>query len=232
MVTISSVVETTAVLSDDQNKRYEYTKAFKNENGKKVLLIMLNASGNSLIHTMDNTTNLTISNLAEMGYTTITIWNLFPQIVTKLNCKNIELDNDNFSYLKVLLKKRYDSIVIGWGSSLSSNKIVKQAKAQVNELLKPYEESLVQIEDKSGKYKDKNIHPLFAGLYFNHQWKLGVYKIPEEQKEVKIDGGGEKKGDDERGKDMDNKPGRKIKPGEVAAMYAEHEIETGGTDTK
>lgn len=232
MVTISSVVETTAVLSDEQDKRYEYTKVFKNEKGKKVLLIMLNASGNSQIHTMDNTTNLTISNLAEMGYTTITIWNLFPEITAKINCKKIVLDKDNLNYLKALLKKKFDTIVIGWGSSLASNKTVKQAKVQVHELLKPYKESLVQIEDKTAKYKDKNIHPLFAGLYFNHQWNLGVYRIPEEQKEDTANNGKVKKGDEGSGKNVDNKPDRKFKQGEVLAMYAEHENETGGTDAK
>lgn len=230
MVTISSVVETTAVLSDEQDKRYEYTKVFKNEKGKKVLLIMLNASGNSLIHTMDNTTNLTISNLAEMGYTTITIWNLFPEITAKINCKSIVLDNDNLNYLKVLLKKKFDTIVIGWGSSLSSNKTVKQAKAQVHQLLKPYKESLVQIEDKTGNCKNKNIHPLFAGLYFNHQWSLETYRIPEEPKEGKANQIRSRKGDGDSGKNMDNQPDRKFKQGEVLAMYAEHENETGGTD--
>lgn len=230
MVTISSIVETTAVLSDEQNKRYEYTKVFKNEKGKKVLLIMLNASGTSQIHTMDNTTNLTISNLSELGYSTITVWNLFPLITAKLNSKNVVLDNDNFNYLKNLLKKKYDSIVIGWGTSLSTNKIVKQAKEQAYKLLKPYEKVLVQIEDNSGKYN--NSHPLFAGLYFNHQWTLGKYNIPDTESKSNADNQKEKKENSNDGKNMDAGSSGTIKQGEVLAMYAEHEAETSGTDSE
>lgn len=230
MVTISSIVETTAVLSDEQDKRYEYTKVFKNEKGKKVLLIMLNASGTNQIHTMDSTTNLTISNLSELGYSTITVWNLFPLITAKLNSKNVVLDNDNFNYLKNLLKKKYDSIVIGWGTSLSTNKIVKQAKEQVHKLLKPYEKVLVQIEDNSGKYN--NSHPLFAGLYFNHQWTLGKYNIPDTEFKSNADNQKEKKENSNDGKNMDAESSGTIKQGEVLAMYAEHEAETSGTDSE
>lgn len=248
MVTISSVVETTAVLSEEQDKRYEYTKLFKNEKGKTVLLIMLNASGNNQIHAMDNTTNLTINNLSELGYTTVTVWNLFPEITAKLNPKNVSVDDDNLNYLKSLLKKKFDTVVIGWGSSFSTNSKVVSAKEKVHMFLKPYEDSLVQIEDKAGRYKGKGVHPLFAGLYFNHEWVLSKYIIPEpvkkaskeketvEDKKEPMEDRKEPVEDKKEvarvEKNVEGKPDRKTKQGEWSAMYANHEIETSGTHTE
>lgn len=57
MKTISSITETKVILSDEGDKRYEYTKVMGKEKGKEILLILLNASGNSNINTMDTTTN-------------------------------------------------------------------------------------------------------------------------------------------------------------------------------
>lgn len=235
MKTISSITETKVVLSDDGDKRYEYTKILGKEKGKAILLLMLNASGNSNINTMDTTTNLTVNNLAELGYTTITVWNLFSIITSKLNSHNIILDDDNFNYLRELMKRKFDTILIGWGNSFSVSKKVNQAKAQVHEIVRPYADILVRIEDTEKKHTGKSIHPLFAGLYFNHKWELVKYTLPEPEVKIEEAPAETKEGQKEEkghGENLAVKPDRKNKQKEKVSHSADGTNQTGSTDNE
>lgn len=235
MKTISSITETKVVLSDEGDKRYEYTKILGKEKGKAILLIMLNASGNSNINTMDTTTNLTVNNLAELGYTTITVWNLFPIITSKLNSLNIILDDDNFNYLREIIKRKFDTILIGWGNSFSVSKKVNQAKAKVHDILRPHADILVRIEDTDKKHTGKSIHPLFAGLYFNHKWELVKYTLPEPEaktEETPAETKEEQKEEKEHGENLAAKPDRKNKQKEKASHDADGTNQTGSTDNE
>lgn len=232
MKTISSITETKVILSDEGDKRYEYTKVMGKEKGKEILLILLNASGNSNINTMDTTTNLTVNNLTELGYTTITVWNLFPIITTKLNSQNIILDDDNFNYLRELIKRKFDTILIGWGNSFSVSKKVNQAKAKVHDILRPHADILVKIEDTEKKHTGKSIHPLYAGLYFNHKWELVKYTVPEPEaktEEISAETKEKEKEKKEHGEDLAAKPDRKNRQKEKASQGTDSKNQTGSS---
>lgn len=181
MINQSIKLQTTFVLSDDEVKRYEITKQFLDSKGSKALLILLNASNNANLQQTDMTTNLTINNLSLMGFSTITIWNVFPQLTQKINAKQLILDDENFQHLETLIRKEYDTIIIGWGSSFQNNKTVIEAKSKVYNFLKDHENKVFQIVDKNGIYRGKNIHPLFAGNYFSGEWQLENFPIPKDQ---------------------------------------------------
>lgn len=180
MVTLTTMLETEAVYSEDMKKRYELTKRFKREKGKSILVIMMNPSAQDIKKT-DNTTNLLLNHLCIDGdeyYTTVTIWNLFADICNKLCPKRLEGNDDNMEYMEMLLKRDFDNILIGWGNTFEGNKIVMNEKSRLNHKLEKYKDRLVHIVDPKGEISCSPIHPLFAGQRLR-EWKLEPYQFPE-----------------------------------------------------
>ena len=163
---------------DENKKCFAVTKEVDKEQGKSALVIMFSSAVNNVKIT-DNTTHLLWNNMVHLGYSKITIWNLFPDYKNR----NEEQQKANLLVLKKLLKSNYDSIVIAWGSSKEyANTVINEKKA-VYKLLENVKDKLVQIEDEKGNYIDKAFHPLFAGNYFGFQWKLEGHKIIDLEKE-------------------------------------------------
>lgn len=75
-ITKSEVIEKQVVYSKDLKDRYELTVKVQGKKGKSILMLCMNpATENVLVS--DTTTNYLMNNLFVMGYTTITICNLF-----------------------------------------------------------------------------------------------------------------------------------------------------------
>lgn len=179
MITITTIIETNAVYSEDMKKRYELTKNFKGENGKSILVIMMNPSSQDITKT-DSTTNLLINHLfndSDMGYTTISIWNLFADICTKLSPAIVNGNDGNMIYLDKLLERDYDNILIGWGNTFKGNKIVIREKKRLNKKLEGLKDRLVHIVDPEGEISCPPMHPLYAGQRLKN-WKLSIYELP------------------------------------------------------
>lgn len=177
------ILETTAVLNETQTKRYELTKEFKPyNNGKSIVVIMLNAATKKVKET-DTTVNNLITRLSgELGYNKITILNLFPEIMSKLVPSKVDDLDDNFSYIEEVLDRGYDNILIGYGKSFIGNKIVELAKYRLNKLLVKYSDILVEIGDEFDTYDCSPMHPLFASMRID-KWILKPYHIPKQELE-------------------------------------------------
>ena len=81
--------------------------------------------------------------------------------------------NDNLEYIKEVLKRDFDEILLGFGSGYEGSKRVKTEKENLSKILKPYAKKLVELMDAEEKYKKlKTIHPLFAGQRFSGKWVL------------------------------------------------------------
>jgi hypothetical protein len=106
MVKETSIMETTAVYSEDMTKRYELTRQYKGEQGKKILVIMMNPPAQN-IKQIDTTSQLLLNHLSSVdeGYSYITVWNLFADITNKLKPSTVTDNTDNLKYLEKLLKK-------------------------------------------------------------------------------------------------------------------------------
>lgn len=178
----TSLLERTGVFDETGARRFELTLTYKGIKGKKILVIGMNPASNN-IQIFDNTTNYLLNNLGIMGYSEITIWNLFADICTKLK-PSVAIDvSENMQYLQEILKRKHDTILIGYGNTFQGNRKVNEAKAQMHVILKPYEKCLYELEDVRGEYSKLNtIHPLFAGQRFSGEWKLKKYKFPEVSK--------------------------------------------------
>ena len=179
MITLTNIVETDAVYSEDMKKRYELTKKFKGEKGKSILVIMMNPSSQDITKT-DSTTNLLLNhlcNVSNLGYTTITIWNLFADICTKLKPALVNGNDDNIVYLDKLLERDYDNILIGWGNTFKGNKTVIREKIKLSNKLVGFKERLVHIVDPDDEISCSPMHPLYAGQRLK-AWELSRYILP------------------------------------------------------
>lgn len=177
-VTQAITLERTAIFSKSLDKRFEYTMECKGTEGRKILVICTNPASNNLL-IVDTTTNYLMNNLFPLGYSTITVCNLFADITEKLKPANAGDNTENMDYIKEVLKRDFNEILIGFGNGFIGNKKVAEEKANLYRLLKPYAKKLVELIDADQKYKElKTIHPLFAGQRFSGKWTFRKYILP------------------------------------------------------
>lgn len=181
------VLRKQAVFSDDKKKRFElkFHCDYETKKEKSILVIGLFPSSNDLCVT-DNTTNYILNNLLPMKYTSISVCNLFATVGTKLTSKEIADNDENIEYLKEVLKRNFNTILIGYGNSMTGNKMLSAEKREFDELLKDVKGSVVELVDKENMYSRLHtIHPLFAGQRFSGQWKFRKYVIEDNTEEIK-----------------------------------------------
>ncbi|MBS5431173.1 MAG: DUF1643 domain-containing protein [Lachnospiraceae bacterium] len=178
----TGLLEKTGVFDEELKNRYELHLTYNGVKGKRVLVICMNPASDN-IQVFDSTTNYLLNNFGMMGYSDITVWNLFSRICTKLKPSEITDNNRNMEYLKELLQSSYDAIVISWGCTFIGNKKVEAAKKEVLELLKPFEKQVYEIVDKEGRYLNLSYtHVLFAGQRFSGAWDLRQVKFSKQGK--------------------------------------------------
>lgn len=181
----TGTLKKTAVFSKDMTKRYELTFCYEGgtKKQKSILIICLNPASSDIMVT-DTTTNYILNNLLPMGYTTITICNLYATICGKLKVKEITDNSDNLQYISDLLKNNYNTVLLGYGNTFTHNKKVNQAKAELEKVLIESKANAVELVDKKDVYSRLiTIHPLFAGQRFSGKWKFRKYVFHKEGEE-------------------------------------------------
>ena len=118
-----------------------------------------------------------------MGYTTITICNLYGELFKqRLKPSEVPNNTENRKYLEEALKRGFDTILLGYGNTFLTNKFVKEEKAYLRKLLSGYKDKVVDIVDDKGEYEKLTaIHPLMAGRYFPGRWKLRSFVFEKEK---------------------------------------------------
>lgn len=180
----TGILEKTGYFDEDLKRRYELTTEYKGIKGKKILVLCINPASNT-IQIADTTTNYLTNNLLTMGYTTITLCNLFADITTKLKPTEVADNTDNMKYIEEILTREFDHILIGFGNTFTGHKKVNEQKDLLYHMLKPYAKKLVELVDNDEKYTElKTIHPLFAGQRFSGKWKFRKFVLPKTEKEI------------------------------------------------
>lgn len=163
-ITKSEVIEKQVVYSKDLKDRYELTVKVQGKKGKSILMLCMNpATENVLVS--DTTTNYLMNNLFVMGYTTITICNLFSKICSKLSVNAIKSgSDDNMEYLRSVLERDFQVVLVGYGNTFTTNKEVVKCKDEFDKLLLESGKKAVELVDNQELYSRLHtIHPLFAG---------------------------------------------------------------------
>lgn len=175
VVTRNETLKKTAVFNKEGDNRYELTISTESKKGKSILVIGLNPASDN-IQVSDTTTNYILNNLLPMGYTTITLCNLFSFVCTKLRTTDLFDNAENREYIREVLKRDFSAVLIGCGNAYTDNKRVIAEKRFLDTLLLDYKGRVVEVVDKAENYSRlKTIHPLFAGQRFSGQWKFRKY---------------------------------------------------------
>lgn len=174
----SLCIEYQGVFDKDKKRRFEFTVTNKGKKSPKSILVIGLNPASSDISRIDTTTNFILNNLQPMGYTTITICNLYAQLCKKLKPSEIINNVENLNYIEDVLKRDFETILIGYGNSNVTSKILQVEKKRLLKLLTPYESKVKSIVDIEERYSAlATIHPLMAGRYFSGKWKLVPYHL-------------------------------------------------------
>lgn len=178
--------ERKGVFDKNRKKRFELTFTNKESKSKKSILVIGLNPASEAICTLDTTTTFILNNLIPMGYATITICNLYSELF-KQRLKPAEVPNntENRKYLEEVLKRRFDTILLGYGNTFLTNKFVKEEKEYLKKLLSSYKDKVVDIVDDRGEYERlTTMHPLMAGRYFPDRWRLRPFVFADAGKKV------------------------------------------------
>lgn len=187
--TNTMTIERKGIFDRNRKKRFELTFNCKDSKQKKsILVIGLNPASED-ISIIDTTTTFILNNLIPMGYTTITICNLYGELFKqRLKPSEVPNNTENRKYLEEALKRGFDTILLGYGNTFLTNKFVKEEKEYLRKLLSSYKEKVVDIVDDKGEYERLTaIHPLMAGRYFPGRWKLRPFIFEKEKEKMDDD---------------------------------------------
>lgn len=168
---ILSNLLTTAVFSDDGNKRYLLQKEW--DDSKPRLAIIMLAPSKAADIELDSTTQLVLNNALRLGYGRVSIVNLFSTL-GDFGLKSVEVeDAEN---IKAILQcvKDVDAIVYAPGVGKAKNKVFVERQKQVLTALKPYEGKLYCLTNSGGGARLQ--HPLSPAV---HEWTLAPFRVNE-----------------------------------------------------
>lgn len=171
MNTITTILTTEPLFSDDGLKRYLLQKSF-DDSKPKIAVIMLAPSEASGIE-LDTTTQLVLNNASRLGYGSVAIVNLFATL-NDFNLQQAETeDSDN---LKVIISAVQDAdcVVYAPGTGKSKNKAFQRRQEQVLSALRPFEDKLHCLCNEDGDARLQ--HPLSPAV---RTWYLSPLKISE-----------------------------------------------------
>lgn len=167
--------EKKAVYDNAMENRYELTYTFPSNKEKSILVIALNPATKDTQIT-DSTTNHILNNLLPMKFTTITICNVYSMICNKLKPTTIEDNSKNIQYIKEVLQRNFNTILIAYGNNFQNNKLVQKEKSEIDRLLDEGKYNAVELVDDEDIYSRLHtIHVLYAGQRFQNHWKFRKY---------------------------------------------------------
>lgn len=167
--------EKKAVYDNAMENRYELTYTFPSNKEKSILVIALNPATED-IQITDSTTNHILNNLLPMKFTTITICNVYSLICNKLKPTAVEDNSKNIQYIKEVLERNFNTILIAYGNNYQNNILVQKDKEEIDKILDEGKYNAVELVDDEDIYSRLHtIHPLFAGQRFSGRWRFRKY---------------------------------------------------------
>lgn len=164
MEIINTTLTTTAMFSDDKNKRYLLHKEW--DSSKPSLAIIMLAPSEASGIELDNTTLLVLNNASRLGFGSVSIVNLFADL-NDFSLSHSEHNDDANLDVIIAKAKCCDTLVYAPGVGKAKNQTFIARSTEVLSALRPYQEKLHCIGNKSGSIK--LVHPLTPCV---RQWNL------------------------------------------------------------
>jgi len=191
------MLKTTMECNDEGTHCYSITREFVGKEGGCAILLTLypSYSANNDSFRLDSTAFHFLGHMEELGLSKVVFVNLFSKIVkgTKLSCRHLVEDKDNFEYLKKLAKaKEYKDVpvIVAYGSSMKTSKVAQESKRKILELFQESGHPLRQLVCEYADAKDATaLHPLYLGTRCqNLHWSMREFDISciEEDKAVAV----------------------------------------------
>jgi hypothetical protein len=158
---VENNVNTVAVFSDDNRHRTLLRKTWsEDESLKKGAILMIFPASNS-IAVLDTTTMIVQNALANAGFKSVDILNIYSKIDGKPGQDsgggNIAENDEQIRQTA----SEVDSLIIAWGTGGEGNSKVRTRQMQVLKILEPYKEKLMTTVDWRNKTA---MHPLTPSL--------------------------------------------------------------------
>ena len=192
-----SVLRTKVTATADGSRTYAIVKTIEElKGGKGVFVLLYPTRTLDNLHVEDSTNVHILNHLQELGLGEYVVVNLFSTVTqSKLSTKGLALDTDNLNYIrdKVFkeLDERKDKVIVAWGNSHQTSKVVNQAKLEVLRMwTETHKEGKLYQLTADGLEKDNiGVHPLYMGIrYSNAQWRLTEYPHMSVMKKLAEDG--------------------------------------------
>lgn len=171
MQTITTVLTTEAIFSDDEIKRYLLRKTW-DESKPTLAIIMLAPSSASGIE-LDSSTQLVLNNCFRLGFGSVDVLNLFATLNDFTLKEAEDKDTDNLQAI-IQSAERADTLVYAAGTGKAKSKVFQQRQEQVLNALRPYEDKLHCLTGENGKARLQ--HPLSPAV---RTWHLSPLKVSE-----------------------------------------------------
>ena len=171
MKTIETTLQTTALYSDDETKRYLLRKEWDSSK-PKLCVIMLAPSTASGIG-LDSTTLLVLNNASRLDYGRVDILNLFSTL-NDFDLEEAEHDDPENNKAILASAKECDAVVYAAGVGKAKNELFQERQKQVLHALRPFESKLYCIGNQDGTIRLR--HPLSPAV---RTWTLSKLKVTE-----------------------------------------------------
>lgn len=177
-------LKTKIIASTEGDRTYAITKTVEGMEGGRGIFVLLYPTRNiENLHVEDSTNVHLLNHMKELGLSSYTVVNLFATVTqSKLSTRGIELDAENMKYIKEKVFKGLDAekdkVIIAWGNSHQTSKVVNQAKLEVLKLwAELYKDGMLYQLMANGLGKENvGVHPLYMGIrYSNAKWELAQY---------------------------------------------------------
>lgn len=154
--------------SDDGKHRYLYRRTWNSEKPEAMVIMINPTSSDHLV--MDLTTMLTINNLAELGFGSLCIVNLYSFITNKIAVRwygEDELNGPENDSEICKAAEKAEKIILAWGSFGHTTQRVINRKEAVIAMLSKHKKKFACIADSEGR---KGLHPLTPSI--RNSWSL------------------------------------------------------------
>lgn len=185
-------VSTRILASEDGNRTFSITKEIEGMKGSQAYFILLyptRTGENCYIE--DSTNSHILDHLAELGFNSYTVINLFSQVTqSRLSLAGLSVDEENMQFIQEeIFSKLSDNakVVIAWGNTQQNSPIIRQSKQRILDLWESEQPSrpLYQLMVDGMENDCLGVHPLFLGIRHKYSlWKVVEYPHKKVMKEL------------------------------------------------